>query len=80
MVSLEDWSYEKSSGVGGSGAYMILTSENIQEALEKELNLGVGWQDPAVINETGLCVWKSGLKPQLEMKTDGSFVKGKLAL
>jgi hypothetical protein len=42
--------------------------------------LGVGWQDPAVIRETGVCVWKSGPKPVLEFKRNGDFLKGKMAI
>ena len=30
-----------------------------------EIDIGVGWQDPAVIAETGLCVWRSGPLPSL---------------
>jgi len=42
--------------------------------------LGVGWQDPAVIFESGLCVWKSGSRPRLELKRDGEMLRGCLAL
>jgi len=65
LVSLDDWQYEQESGLGGSAAWYILQGEN---ATEKELEAGVGWQDPAVIQETGLCVWDSGKKPILEFK------------
>ena len=54
MVSLTDWCYEQKSGLGGSGAWALL---NGHDGVESELNLGVGWQDPAIIRETGLCVW-----------------------
>lgn len=37
-------------------------------------------QDPAVIKETGLCVWHSGPKPALDFKTSGSFLHGRMAL
>jgi hypothetical protein len=36
--------------------------------VQSELDLGVGWQDPAVIRETGLCVWHSGPAPVLDFK------------
>jgi cytidyltransferase-like protein len=76
-VSLREWGYERNAGLGGSGAWALL---NGNTGVEEELNLGVGWQDPAVIRETGLCVWRSGRKPSLEFKTDGDMVRGKMAL
>jgi len=76
-VSLKEWPYEMGGGLGGSAAYAILTGKN---SVQSELDLGVGWQDPAVILETGWCIWKSGLKPKLDFKTDPSFLKGRMAL
>ncbi len=76
-VSLHDWPYEKKAGLGGSGAWALLEG---RDSVEAELNLGVGWQDPAVIRETGICVWKSGHRPQLDFKRDGSFLAGLMAL
>jgi cytidyltransferase-like protein len=76
-VSLHDWPFEIGGGLGGSAAYALLMGKN---GVQSELDLGVGWQDPAVIKETGLCVWKSGLKPDLEFKSSGEFLKGKMAL
>ena len=76
-VSLHSWSYEKRSGLGGSGAWALL---NGRPGVESELNLGVGWQDPAIISETGLCVWKSGERPRLKLKRDGAILNGKMAL
>lgn len=76
-VSLNDWPYEKGGGLGGSAAFAIL---NGKDGVKEEFKLGVGWQDPAVIRETGLCVWKSGTEPRLEFKTSGEFLKGKMAL
>jgi cytidyltransferase-like protein len=76
-VSLKDWGYERNAGLGGSGAWALL---NGNTGVEEELGLGVGWQDPAVIRETGLCVWRSGSKPSLEFKNDGSMVRGLMAL
>jgi len=76
-VSLKNWPYEKSGGLGGSAAYAILKMEN---GIESELNLGVGWQDPAVIEETGLCVWRSGKKPVLELKINPDWLAGKMLI
>lgn len=77
-VSLSEWNYHQRSGLGGSGAISLLRGE---DAISSEVvDLGVGWQDPAVISETGLCVWRSGSLPSLEFKSDGSFLKGLLAL
>lgn len=76
-VSLREWGYERNAGLGGSGAWALL---NGHTGVEEEISLGVGWQDPAVIRETGLCVWRSGIKPSLELKTDGSLLRGRMAL
>ena len=77
LVSLSDWGYEKKSGLGGSGAWALL---NGRDGVESELKLGVGWQDPAIIRETGLCVWRSGKRPILEFKRNGDLLKGLMAL
>jgi mevalonate kinase len=77
LVSLRDWSYEKRSGLGGSGAWALLNGEN---GVKAELDLGVGWQDPAVIRETGLCVWRSGQRPVLDFKRNGDMLAGKMAI
>lgn len=58
------------SGLGGSAVWAILQGK---EAFASELNNGVGWQDPAIVLETGLCVWKSGPKPELLLKSDGKW-------
>jgi cytidyltransferase-like protein len=76
-VSLRDWPYERNAGLGGSGAWALLMGK---DSVTAELDLGVGWQDPAVISETGLCVWRSGPRPELELKADGGFLRGHLAL
>lgn len=76
-VSLRDWCYERNAGLGGSGAWALL---NGNTGVDEELGLGVGWQDPAVIRETGLCVWRSGKRPSLEFKNDGSMLQGHMAL
>ncbi len=73
FVSLSDWRYPKKAGLGGSAAWAILNGDN---PLKSELALGVGWQDGAAIIETGLCVWRSGNKPVLELKTNPDFLTG----
>ncbi len=77
LVSLRTWPYEKNSGMGGSGAWALL---NGRDGIESELEIGVGWQDPAIIRETGLCVWKSGARPELEFKRSGDFLNGRMAV
>lgn len=76
-VSLREWEYEKCSGMGGSGAWAMLEG---RDSVKAELALGVGWQDPAVIAETGLCVWRSGDEPILDIKSTGDFLEGRLAI
>lgn len=77
LVSLREWPYERNAGLGGSGAWALL---NGRDGVDAELDLGVGWQDPAVIRETGLCVWRSGLRPELDFKRNPDFLQGLLAI
>jgi len=77
LVSLTNWNYEQKSGLGGSGAWALL---NGNDGVQSELDLGVGWQDPAIIRETGVCVWRSGEKPVLHFKRNGDFLYGHMAL
>ena len=77
FVSLSQWPYHRNSGLGGSAAWAML---NGNDGLQSELSMGVGWQDPAVIYETGLCVWRSGSEPILDFKRTGKMLKGKMAL
>ena len=76
-VSLKDWDYRQGAGLGGSGGWSVL---NGWDPVHSELGLGVGWQDPAVIAETGACVWKSGSRPVLDFKNTGEFLAGKMAV
>lgn len=76
-VRLDDWKYNKGAGLGGSAGYAFLCGN---DCVSSELNLGVGWQDPAVIMETGLCVWRSGKRPVLEVKINPDLLMGKMAL
>jgi cytidyltransferase-like protein len=77
LVSLREWPFEKQAGLGGSGAWALL---NGRDGFESEIQLGVGWQDPAVIRETGLCVWRSGPEPALDFKHNGDFLMGRMAI
>ena len=77
LVSLREWPYEKQAGLGGSGAWALL---NGKDGVDSEIDLGVGWQDPAVIRETGLCVWRSGHRPVLDFKHNGDFLAGRMAI
>jgi len=77
LVSLREWPYEKQAGLGGSGAWALL---NGRDGVDSEVDLGVGWQDPAVIRETGLCVWRSGQRPILDFKHNGDFLTGMMAI
>ena len=65
-----DGPYRPGAGVGGSAAFAVFQGK---PAVEDELQHGVGWQDPAVILETGLCVWRSGPRPRLQLKTSGKL-------
>jgi mevalonate kinase len=65
------------SGLGGSAARAILKGK---PEVYSEIEMGVGWQDPAIILETGLCVWKSGKTPHLEIKRDPETLKGNMAV
>jgi glycerol-3-phosphate cytidylyltransferase-like family protein len=76
-VSLRDWPYERNAGLGGSGAWTLL---NGRDSVSAELDLGVGWQDPAVIQKGGLCVRRSGRRPELEIKARGDLLRGRMAL
>jgi len=77
LVSLREWPYEKMAGLGGSGAWALL---NGRDGVNSEIDLGVGWQDPAVIRETGLCVWRSGMLPVLDIKRNGDFLTSCMAI
>lgn len=78
LVSKELWPYEQNAGIGGSAAWASL---NGKDPITCELELGVGWQDPAVILETGLCVWESGPIPVLICKFNPEpLLGGRMAL
>ena len=76
-VSLASWPYERNAGLGGSAAWSML---NGSDGVASELDLGVGWQDPAVIAEGGLCAWRSGARPVLDAKRSGDCLRGRMAL
>lgn len=77
LVSLERWPYERQSGLGGSAAWHLLSG---RDSWECERSAGAGWQDPAVIREGGLCVWRSGPSPVLSRRDSGEFLRGRMAL
>ncbi len=77
LVSLREWPFEKRAGLGGSGAWALI---NGKDSFDSEFELGVGWQDPAIIRETGLCVWRSGAMPILDFKQNGDFLGGRMAI
>ena len=77
LVSLKDWQYKQNSGMGGSAAWAYL---NGKDGIQSELDMGVGWQDPAIVQETGVCVWRSGERPVLECKYNPDWLTGKMAL
>jgi cytidyltransferase-like protein len=69
--------YEPGGGIGGSAAMAILKGQN---GVATELKNGAGWQDAAVIAETGLCVWESGERPKLMNRNSGEWLKGLMAI
>ena len=78
-VSVNQWDVEIEAGLGGSTAYYWLNNRSAYET-EK------GWQDPVVIEETGLCSWRAFPKSKiketsfLEHKVNPRFLEGKMAL
>lgn len=68
--------YQYGGGLGGSAASKILMGD---DAFGSELE-HAGWQDPAVINETGLCVWRSGQEPVLDIKMNPDWLTGHMAI
>lgn len=71
-----DHDWQRGGGVGGSAAEAIAHG---RDALAEELGRA-GWQDPAVITETGCCVWHSGAMPVLAYKTPGRWLQGCMAV
>lgn len=76
-LSLEDNWAHPGAGLGGSAAWAMLRGD---DPVEFELACGVGWQDPACLVETGLCVWKSGYKPSLDFKQSAEWLDGLMAI
>lgn len=75
-VSLTSWIYKFGGGLGGSAAKAVLDGV---DAVASELTF-TGWQDPAAVLETGLCVWRSGPKPVLDFKVNPDWLLGRMAL
>ncbi len=76
-VSLSSWPYRQRAGLGGSAAWSLI---NGLDPVKSELNIGSGWQDAAIVGETGVCVWRSGNLPVLDFKRNGDFLRGKMAV
>ncbi len=76
-VSLASWPYRQQAGLGGSAAWSLI---NGLDPVKAELELGCGWQDAAIVGETGICVWQSGNLPMLDFKRNGFFLCGKMAI
>ncbi len=77
FVSKEEWLYSQRSGLGGSSAWAYINKIN---PFQFDMEHGNGWQDSAIILETGCCVWHSGDAPVLDFKNTGDFLRGKMAL
>lgn len=77
FMTLKNNAFAKGGGLGGSAAWSLL---NDKDPYRFDAAQGCGWQDPAVIIETGLCVWKSGNKPDLHYKDSGRLLSGKMAI
>jgi hypothetical protein len=76
LAALEADPELRHSGLGTSAAHAILSGK---DAFKSELEFA-GWQDPAVILETGLCVWRSGSTPVLEYKFNPHWLDGLMAI
>lgn len=75
-VTADYWPYKFGGGLGGSAAKAVLDGV---DAVASELTF-TGWQDPAAVMETGLCVWRSGPKPVLDFKVNPDWLRGRMAL
>jgi hypothetical protein len=74
--SIEPFEAHPGGGVGGSARAAVMAGE---DPFESESRIA-GWQDAAVITETGLCVWESGETPVLREKHNPDFLRGRMAL
>lgn len=72
-TTLEHKPFDCGSGMGMSAIGSILSGKD-------PFLTEVGWQDPAVILETGLCVWRSGPRPVLDFKVNPDFLMGFMAV
>ena len=76
-ISLDKPHYNHGGGVGGSASYAALKG---RDPVQAELDSGCGWQDGAIVQETGLCVWQSGQVPRLLCKVPGAMLRGRMSL
>lgn len=74
--AIEPFNCAPGSGLGGSARAAILRGECPFETESKI----AGWQDAAIVSETGLCVWRSGEFPVLSAKYNPSWLSGKMAV
>ena len=77
LVSRNKWQSAQRSGLGGSSAWAFV---NKMDPFKYDQEHGNGWQDSAIVLETGCCVWHSGDVPVLDFKNTGGFLKGHMAL
>lgn len=74
--AIEPFKAAPGSGLGTSAAWAWMSRRDV---LKAELAIA-GWQDAAIIQETGLCVWRSGPLPVLDVKRNPDFLRGKMAV
>jgi cytidyltransferase-like protein len=77
FVRCDEWPYKVGAGIGGSAAWRTLLGD---DSFKTEWLGGRGWQDPAVVIETGLCVWRAGLEAGLVFKRSPYILQGLMAL
>ena len=78
QVMIDDLDKGRYSGLGGSAARSILQGV---DSISSEIEAGAGWQDPAIMLETGLCVWQSGERPTLLLKVNpDQLLRGRMAI
>lgn len=78
---LVEYPWQHGGGVGGSAAAAIAAMSRGatgRDPWAEEL-ARAGWQDPAVILETGLCIWRAGATPHLLRKPPCDFLRGRMA-
>lgn len=72
-----EYPWKSPSGLGGSAAMAYARG---RAAVLDEVTTSAGWQDAAVIEHRGLCVWKAGAAPCLDSAYPVDLLKGRMAL